>query len=40
MPIHNDLLHKIIQDDNCSRDFQKTLGQILQVKIKNTNLTF
>lgn len=40
MPIHNDLLHKIIQDDNCSKDFQKTLGQILQVKIKNTNLTF
>ena len=33
-------IHKIIQDDNCSRDFQKTLGQILQVKIKNTNLTF
>ena len=40
MPIHNDLLHKLIQDDNCSRDLKKTLGNVLQIKIKNTNLTF
>ena len=39
MPIDNMLLHKLIQDDNCSRDLQNTLGNILQVKIKNNTLT-
>lgn len=34
-PIHNDLLHKILQDDNCSRDLQKTLHDILVLKVKN-----
>lgn len=34
-PIHNDLLHKILQDDNCSEDLQKTLHSILVLKIKN-----
>jgi hypothetical protein len=38
-PIHNDLLHKLIQDDNCSTDFQNKLGKILQVKVKNYTLT-
>ena len=36
IPIGNDLLHKIIQDQNCSRDLQKTLGHILQIKLKRT----
>lgn len=34
-PIHNDLLHKILQDDNCSKDLQKTLHDILVLKVKN-----
>jgi len=34
-PIHNDLLHKILQDDNCSTDLQKTLHDILVLKVKN-----
>jgi hypothetical protein len=38
-PIDTNLLHKLIQDDNCSRDLQITLGNILQVKIKNNTLT-
>jgi len=34
-PIHNDLLHQILQDDNCSTDLQKTLHSILVLKVKN-----
>ena len=38
-PIDNELLHKIIQDDNCSKDLQRTIGKVLQVKVKNIILT-
>ena len=34
-PIHNDTLHKIMADDNCSRDLQKHLHSILVLKLEN-----
>lgn len=38
-PIDTELLHKIIQDDNCSRELNRTIGKVLQVKVKNLTLT-